>query len=357
MLTIEKQLSLTPDFPLSLIGAPESLLFFDIETTGLSAYHAGLYLIGFIELTEAGWRLTQYFAQSPADELAMLKAFFAKLSEKQTLISFNGDGFDLPFLRILCTQYGLDEPFSALNSFDIYRMLKPYRRMLGMQNLKLKTCEQFLGIFREDRFGGGELIEVYKRYLKTQDDALLQTLLLHNAEDLEHLPSVLPLLSYHFLLNGSLHCTEERLSATDNTQQLCLSYESKRSVPRPIALSANHFSLRIEENRLSLCVDLYEGELKFFYPDYQDYYYLPAEDYAVHKSVGEFVEAKARKKATAKTCYTRKTGLYLPMTQPVFSPIFYETYKGKALYAAYQSGMFSDQIKAQAYLKTLLTAF
>lgn len=46
MITIEKRLELPESYPLSRIGAPDQLLFFDIETTGLSAEHSRLYLIG-----------------------------------------------------------------------------------------------------------------------------------------------------------------------------------------------------------------------------------------------------------------------------------------------------------------------
>ena len=36
------------------------------------------------------------------------------------------------------------------------------------------------------------------------------------------------------------------------------------------------------------------------------------EDCAIHKSVGQYVDRSARKKATAKTCYTRAAGLFVP---------------------------------------------
>ena len=41
---------------------------------------------------------------------------------------------------------------------------------------------------------------------------------------------------------------------------------------------------------------LLEGTLKYYYPDYKNYYYLPLEDEAVHKSVGVYVDRPAGKK-------------------------------------------------------------
>ena len=41
---------------------------------------------------------------------------------------------------------------------------------------------------------------------------------------------------------------------------------------------------------------------RHFFPNCKDYYYLIYEDTAVHKSVGEYVDRQARKKATRETC-------------------------------------------------------
>lgn len=57
--------------------------------------------------------------------------------------------------------------------------------------------------------------------------------------------------------------------------------------------------------------------LKYFYPDYQNYYYLPEEDMAIHKSIADSVDPSYRKKATKNTCYTKKAGIFLPQGSPV----------------------------------------
>ena len=70
-------------------------------------------------------------------------------------------------------------------------------------------------------------------------------------------------------------------------------------------------------NEIACSIRLCQGQLKHFYPDYRDYYYLPFEDTAIHRSVGEYVDRSARKKATAKTCYTKKRACSSSVRPPV----------------------------------------
>ncbi len=70
-----------------------------------------------------------------------------------------------------------------LISIDIYSLVKLFKTHLGLKNCKQKTIEDLLGITREDKFNGGELIPQYFEYMKTNDEVLLHNLLLHNAED------------------------------------------------------------------------------------------------------------------------------------------------------------------------------
>ena len=199
MIRIEKALTQLVPSDLYMIGAPKDVLFFDIETTGLSARSAGLYLIGVLAYTDKSWTLLQFFCEDVADEPAVLQAFFELLHTKKILVSYNGDGFDIPFLRHMLEQYGLPYSFDAVESFDLFKKFRPLKRLLGLPDLKLKSCERFLGIDREDRFTGGELIEIYFEWQKTKAPALLDTLLLHNAEDIANLPNLLPLLRYRAL--------------------------------------------------------------------------------------------------------------------------------------------------------------
>lgn len=101
------------------------------------------------------------------------------------MVHFNGDGFDIPFLQKRCKHFNLPYSFSDVASFDIYKKVKPYRNLLGLDSLKQKSIEQFLGIARTDKYNGGQLIEVYKDYLMTHEQNLYDLLILHNEDDLK----------------------------------------------------------------------------------------------------------------------------------------------------------------------------
>lgn len=79
-------------------------------------------------------------------------------------------------------------------------------------------------------------------------------------------------------------------------------------------------------------IPIYDEELKYFYSNYHDYYYLPAEDVALHKSVAGFVDKAYRIPASAANCYTRKMSAYLPQWDVVFEPFFKRDYKGREYY-------------------------
>lgn len=390
MICIEKALTQPLPSDIYTIGAPEDVLFFDIETTGLSARSAGLYLIGILTYTadasiakgnltasssdkaqisavppahstssaptsddEGGhWTLLQYFCEDVADEPAVLQAFFELLRTKKTLISYNGDGFDIPFLRHMLEQYGLPYSFDAVESFDLFKKFRPLKRLLNLPDLKLKSCERFLGIDREDRFTGGELIEVYFEWQKTKAPALLDTLLLHNAEDIANLPNLLPLLRYRSLPHSDFQLrAHERDECT-----IHLHYLSALTLPQPMDLRGDFWALHAEGSAVELYVQLFEGERKLFFADFEHYYYLPAEDQVIHQSLAEFVDRSARKKACARNCYQRVSGCFLPECSEVYTPALRAEYRDKLRYAQYSDTLFDDEAKAVAYLKSFLEA-
>ena len=100
-------------------------------------------------------------------------------------------------------------------------------------------------------------------------------------------------------------------------------------LPVPIQWDTSHASCQASKNGLELIVPLVNDTLKYFYPDYKDYYYLIYEDMAVHKSVGEYVERSARKKATAQTCYTKKDRPLPPAARRSLVPLFQKGVPGK----------------------------
>ena len=355
MITIEKKLQLPDTYPLERIGELDELLFFDIETTGFSGDRCQLYLIGCTYYKDNTWNLIQWFADTKAAEKDLLDHFFDFLKQYKTVVHFNGDGFDIPFLQKRCKHFNLPYSFSDVASFDIYKKVKPYRNLLGLDSLKQKSIERFLGIYREDQYHGGQLIDVYREYLHTHEKFLFDLLILHNADDLRGMPSILPILNYADLFESDFTlCSHKLYSYTDEAGYshpfVNLLWESPYSVPIPLEYTLNPLSLELHDNCLACNLTLYEGTLKYFYPDYQNYYYLPLEDTAIHKSIGEYVDRSARKKATAKNCYSKKEGLFLPQFGSLWEPSFKEEYKSSLTYTLYDDKtLWNDTVKNSHY--------
>lgn len=170
MITIKHPIDFPETYPLDRIGPKEQLLFFDIETTGFSGDTSQLYLIGCVYHDGFGWKLIQWFADTRQAESELLDAFFVFIKRFKTLIHFNGDHFDIPYLEKCCRRLGLSHSFEGMESMDIYKKIRPYRKLLGLESMKQKAIEQFLGISREDKYTGGQLIEVYRDYLHTHEN-------------------------------------------------------------------------------------------------------------------------------------------------------------------------------------------
>ncbi|MGN0372902.1 MAG: ribonuclease H-like domain-containing protein [Enterocloster sp.] len=358
MITIKHPLDFPQTYPLERIGPLKELLFFDIETTGFSGDTSRLYLIGCAYHDGFGWKLIQWFADTRQSEAELLEAFFTFLKRFRILIHFNGDGFDIPYLLKCCRRLKLDYSFDGITSIDIYKKIKPYRRLLGLENMKQKSIEQFLGVSREDKYSGGQLIEVYRDYLTTHEKYLYDLLILHNEDDLKGMPSILPILNYADMLEAPMELTDCRLLSRESSRGsipfLTMDWKSPFSIPVPLEHSCAPVSLELHEDHMTCSLDLYQGELKYFYPDYKDYYYLPFEDTAVHKSVGEYVDRSARKKATARTCYTRRDGLFLPRFSMNWEPALRKDYKDSFSYVPYDPALLARPDFCGDYARQIL---
>lgn len=145
---------------------------------------------------------------------------------------------------------------------------------------------------------------------------------------------ILPILSYYDIFNGEIKARKVQANyytdyAGNRRQELIMTLTLPSALPVPLSASVNGCYFKGEGTEASLRVPIYEEELKYFYANYKDYYYLPTEDVALHKSVASFVDKEHRVQATAATCYTRKHSLYLPQWELLFTPFFKRDYKAR----------------------------
>ena len=182
----------------------EQVLFFDIETTGFSPKNTILYLIGALWFENDKMCIRQWFNEDGCSEAALLSAFDTFCKEYSVLVHFNGLGFDLPYLKHKTEQHQLSySPDTTLQQFDILKEIRPYKRFLGLDSLRLKAIEEYLGIKREDTYTGKELIHIYQRYVAKPDDALERLLVLHNHDDLIGMVEISTILHYKALLEDA----------------------------------------------------------------------------------------------------------------------------------------------------------
>jgi uncharacterized protein YprB with RNaseH-like and TPR domain len=358
MITLKKHITFEETYPFHRLGNREDLLFFDIETTGFSGEYSTLYLIGCVYYRNGIWNLVQWFADTLDSEKEVLITFFEFLKSFKKVIHFNGDGFDIPYLLKRCRAYGFHYNFSDTESLDIYKKIRPYRNLLGLSSMKQKAIEAFLGVERKDLYSGGQLIEVYKDYLFSKDQYLFDLLILHNEDDLKGMPLILPILNYPDFLEHDFSLLNQELIINPDLfgrkqSLLKLTLENGFSVPVGFSKVNSMVRATADGRELTLLIDLYEGELKYFYPDYKNYYYLIYEDRAIHKSVAEYVDKEARVKAAAKNCYIRQTGCYVPQFSPLWTPVLQNQWKDKITYFAYDPEFFQDQEKLKAYIRHL----
>ena len=359
MLTINQPLEATLSYPF-LQYPIQDLLFFDIETTGFSASTSSLYLIGCVFFENNHWQLTQWFADDYESEDAILKNFFSLCRRFRILIHYNGNGFDIPYLKAKIAAHDLPYSFDQIESFDLYQKILPYKALFSLPNLKQKTLEEFFCLKREDTHNGGELIKVYAKYMvekytrKEDPQLLLDALLLHNKCDLTGLVSICQILHYTDLFSGSLPFQKMEFDGN----YACFYCETPGPLAKRIQYTKHNLTLHAFQKQICVKVPTKEAEMKHFLSPYKDYYYLPKEDMAIHKDVAVFVDKEHREKAKACNCYVKKAGTFLPLPAVTAEiPCFYDEYGSKEPYLLMDDAFRKDTASQSRYVNTLLTHF
>ena len=148
------------------------------------------------------------------------------------------------------------------------------------------------------------------------------------------------MLAYRDFFQGQIDLYDYEITETG----LCFLFQLNMPLPKPLHIhksiltsdptktsNANEcvINCKVKERNGSIMIPFYYGVLKHFFENYKDYYYLPLEDTAVHKSVAEYVEKDYRKKATKDTCYIKKDGVFLPQLDKTRTPEFQLAFKDK----------------------------
>lgn len=151
----------------------DQCVFVNIETTGLSSVFDSVTVVGMYDGRS-------YKAFVEGDNL---QDFPAQLQKYSVIVTFNGAGFDLRFLKLA---------FPDITFPPIHIDLRWTTRRLGMRG-GLKSIEAELGLKRADAVedvGGYEATVLWSKFLRGDKEALGQ-LIQYNTEDVVHLKPIM----------------------------------------------------------------------------------------------------------------------------------------------------------------------
>lgn len=366
MITINDTLPTTADTAIlnTICADTDNICFFDIETTGFSRNYNIVYLIGAVYFRDGVSHYSQWLAESDSDEAHILSAFNDFLKNFHTLIHFNGDAFDIPFITERAAHLNVVLDLSHLQSLDLYKIAKKCKALLSLSDYKQKTIEQFLGIEREDMYSGGELIDIYKKFSSRSSDTAhneyRKLLLLHNHDDIEGMLSLLPLVSYYAVIMDSYTVDSaviDKDTDSDGNSHLRLIAECSLPVSVPVDrhICLDDIHLLIKNYTLTLVIPVISDTMKYFFKDYKNYYYLPSEDEAIHKSIAQYVDSNNRVKCSASNCYTKKSGIFLPFYDNCGLNVFKKNYSDSANYCNADDILLKSTDNTSRYIHSVIS--
>ncbi len=209
-------------------------IFFDIETTGLNPKYSKIVMIGILYFENGNYTLTQLFSEEDGEK-EVIQEFINIMMNFRYLISYNGNSFDLRFIKKRAQVNNLN--FSLRNKclIDLLKVFRIHRDCFNTKNLKLKTVEKFSDIGRKDQLSGKDFIKLYTSYLLSPKKEYLELMWQHNFEDIINLPKLFN--NYNlfenylsvtykeyildvFINNNSLNVKNNRINVNANTYNI-----------------------------------------------------------------------------------------------------------------------------------------
>ncbi len=289
----------------------ENTIFFDIECTGLSPRKSFIYLIGYA--TRLGNRIciTQLLANNESEELEIIQEFENVISNYDCLLGFNSTRFDESFIVERCRKYHFNTKIKSKKHIDMYLTATKAKCLLDLPNYRQKTIEEFLGLHRDDKYNGGELIPIYQKYSITGDKEAKDLILLHNYEDVKGMIYISDILCY-----SDLHTSGLKIVNTNfDSEKYRFEAEIDFTIPSSINKIREYGIYIIKENRIYVTLNILNGNLVTFLPDYKNYYYVESEDIIIPKVLGESIDKSNRRPATRRDCKVASNGVFVTLPE------------------------------------------
>lgn len=214
---------------------------------------------------------TEYIAVSEkeSDEYDMLLLLSESISSFDTVITFNGNAFDLPHLKHKYDAYALPDPFLKKAFRDLFSEYREYAHLLGLPSRKLDDYAAYAGAPIASSDAVKTLYTLSLDSLTSLFDGNWK--LIHSASE-----------------DGYLYYT--------------LSVDLP--FPKRISLHDQIYHMIAENREIRLSVKITDGKIRKYYTDIKNYVYLPLEGFAIHKSMASFVEKSHKEKAVRENCFS-----------------------------------------------------
>ena len=181
-------------------GFAGNLVFFDLETTGLS-HGAGTvaFMAGIARFTEESpgshpiLRIQQILLADYPGESAFLSRFIELVGDNPVFVSFNGKCFDSQILFTRFMMNGMRPSFlidPALHLDLLFPSRRLWKKLLGSCRLSVIETE-ILGVTRIDDLGGSEAPDAWFDYVRNGIPGRLLAIGEHNLTDCESLSRLL----------------------------------------------------------------------------------------------------------------------------------------------------------------------
>ena len=323
----------------------EQILIYDIDTTSFEAANGCIFLIGVLTFTNDQLSFTQFFSESIDEEALIIEKFFDLAENYTMLLSYKGESFDIPYIGKRLYTLKRNDLYSRFvtlrsRSLDIAIEIMNVKAVLGFSSTKLDYLRKKCGQIVPERVSGENISKFYVEHIaacklrkllettgKAQNnnmiglynpkpviddlahikpdsgDRFLTDILYRNKENIESVIYLLRLSRIFSMRKGRFSFNTDLTSDAESTE----STESDKSDNNDTI----NFIISSDDYQQNIPVSIVALNLKQFYPNFRDYYYFPAEDMAVHKSIAEFAAAGSKKKATAKTAYRNVSGRFI----------------------------------------------
>lgn len=239
---------------------------FDIETTGLNPKFHKIILIGILYSCQNKTIIKQFFAENEDEEKDILNAFINDIKNFNKHITYNGIGFDIRFINYRLKKHNIDFNLNNENDFDIYRFIKQFKSHLSLEDCSLTSVETYFGIHRDDVIDGGESVKLYKEFVESNDLNLMNTILLHNYEDvynLSKLVNIKELVSYKLdLLEVSGDNSNFKIFPMNykiTSKKLVMNYFMFSDNNNNISIYNDSYSIIRQDNNISLEINIDKG--------------------------------------------------------------------------------------------------